>query len=52
MLNSLGAYLSWLVIETYVSKLSISFYRNIVCKNILPLGIYNLASAHFLIFST
>jgi len=24
----------WLVKETYVSKLSISSYRNIVCKNI------------------
>jgi len=24
----------WLVIGTYVSKKSISFYRNIVCKNV------------------
>jgi len=26
--------LPWLGIETYVSNIAISFYRNIVCKNV------------------
>jgi len=26
--------LPWLVIETYVSNIAVSFYRNIVCKNV------------------
>jgi len=37
--------LPWLGIEFYVSKISMSFYRNIVCKNIVCISPYQSTEA-------